>query len=379
MEQSKRSPDLAAGTDWMGPIMRFFIFCSAANTDILRDCPRSEHHKYAGVGATIMTTGVLAGVSGGYALYTVFDSLWVAVALGFVWGAIIFNLDRFIVSTIKKSKKFGGEWRQMVPRAILAIFMAVIISKPLEMRIFQEEINEYLNDQRIEKQEQSDLQYALNVESKRNQITQIRNRTTTKDLFDLRAKYYQLYQCECAGTCGTGQRGEGRECLRAKEQFEKIEKEYLEAKTLDSAEIVVIREEIDLLTSEKQVVADGMLARLTALHNLPSGPSWMIILLLIAIETAPILTKLLSPYGPYDHKLRTVEYEYEIEEVNAINARNYALNSRLTMLAGLQKEQVEQEMDNNREVMELVRNAHLQLVKEQLDEWVEKERQKTDL
>ncbi len=50
-------------------ITEFFLFCSGANRTVLRECP-SEETKYAGIGATIFFTAVLAGLSGGYALYT---------------------------------------------------------------------------------------------------------------------------------------------------------------------------------------------------------------------------------------------------------------------------------------------------------------------
>ncbi|HAT69734.1 MAG TPA: DUF4407 domain-containing protein, partial [Flavobacteriaceae bacterium] len=38
-----------------------------------------------------------------YALYTVFDNYFAAIGFGLVWGLLIFNLDRYIVSTIKKT------------------------------------------------------------------------------------------------------------------------------------------------------------------------------------------------------------------------------------------------------------------------------------
>ena len=128
----------------IGPFMRFFLFCSAANQNLLKECPSSEHSKYSGVGATVFFTGILAALSGGYAIYTVFNSILIAIFLGCFWGALIFNLDRFIVSTIKKNDKRIDQWKQVVPRLFLAVFLAIIISKPLELKIFEQEINESL-------------------------------------------------------------------------------------------------------------------------------------------------------------------------------------------------------------------------------------------
>ncbi len=85
------------------PIKRFFLFSSGATRLILdmKGC-EVEHSKYVGIGVTIFFTAVLAALSGGYAMFTVFRNGWLALAFGMLWGLIIFNLDRFIVSSIRK-------------------------------------------------------------------------------------------------------------------------------------------------------------------------------------------------------------------------------------------------------------------------------------
>ena len=49
------------------------------------------------------------------------------------------------------------------------------------------------------------------------------------------------------------------------------------------------------------------MARINALGKLPWLPSFFIFLLFLAIETSPILAKLLSPKGAYDFKLEDQE------------------------------------------------------------------------
>jgi hypothetical protein len=94
-------------------LQRFFIFCSGADTDILEDCSPGERTKYAGIGATVFFTAVMATIASAYALYTVFDNYITAIFFGFIWGLLIFNLDRFIVSTIKKRAIFSmNSYRQ---------------------------------------------------------------------------------------------------------------------------------------------------------------------------------------------------------------------------------------------------------------------------
>ena len=49
------------------------------------------------------------------------------------------------------------------------------------------------------------------------------------------------------------------------------------------------------------------MARINALNKLPSAPSLFIMLLFLAIETSPIIAKLLSPKGQYDFLLESSE------------------------------------------------------------------------
>ena len=85
----------------MKSVKEFFWFCSGASPELLNRCP-TESNKYIGIGATVLFTGIFAALAGGYALYTVFDSYIPAIIFGILWGTMIFNLDRYIVSSMKK-------------------------------------------------------------------------------------------------------------------------------------------------------------------------------------------------------------------------------------------------------------------------------------
>ena len=104
-------------------LQSFFIMCSGADRNLLNQCSDGEKTKYVGIGATVFFTAVMAFVASSYALYTVFDQAYLAIAFGFIWSLLIFNLDRFIVSTLKKQNRFSQELFQALPRIILAIII----------------------------------------------------------------------------------------------------------------------------------------------------------------------------------------------------------------------------------------------------------------
>ena len=148
----------------MNLIQRFFIGCSGAVKDIIEECP-TEWTKYVGIGATVLFTGLLAFFSGGYALYTIFrnanldtvdtGALLFAIPFGMLWGAIIFNIDRFIVSTFYKKdernvlKRLGRDFLQAFPRIVLAAIIAIVISKPVEIKIFENRLSEQIKRNEI--------------------------------------------------------------------------------------------------------------------------------------------------------------------------------------------------------------------------------------
>lgn len=119
---------------------RFFFACAGAYMRILEVCP-SEHTKYVGIGATIFLTACLAVLSGSFAIYTLVDNWVVACLFGLLWGAMIFNLDRYIVSSIRKEGKLLNELALAMPRLLLAVLISVVITKPLEVELFRNQIN----------------------------------------------------------------------------------------------------------------------------------------------------------------------------------------------------------------------------------------------
>ena len=136
-----------------GWVNEFLWICSGVNRKLLRLCP-TEYAKYAGIGGTIFFTALMAMLSGGYAMYFVFENVATAIAFGIFWGMLIFNLDRFIVNTMYSDGKVTISWREFycgLPRIIMAIFLGIVISTPLEMKIFEDRINSQLVQDNIER------------------------------------------------------------------------------------------------------------------------------------------------------------------------------------------------------------------------------------
>ena len=158
-KQSQYKPTAMPSTQVENPILEhkrcglineFLWSCAGVNKAVLRQCP-SDYSRYAGIGGMILFTAVMAALSGGYALNFVFHDIYIAGAFGVFWGLLIFNLDRFIVNTMYSDGKHTiswGEIRSGLPRIIMAIFLGIVISTPLELKIFEDKIKMQIEDEK---------------------------------------------------------------------------------------------------------------------------------------------------------------------------------------------------------------------------------------
>lgn len=300
-------------------LKRFFILCSGADSDLLDSCSEGEQTKYVGIGATVFFTAVMAFLASAYALFTVFDSVYPAVVFGIVWGLLIFNLDRFIVSTIRKRDNLWQEFLQASPRIALAMIIAVVISKPLEIKIFEKEINTVLLKERnamaIANKNQVTNYFKGDVTKNQTEIDSIKSaiKTKEKQVADL----YQAYITEAEGSTGTKKMGKGP-IYKEKREAHDLALRQLDSLKANSAKTITEKEakaktlqaDLDKKVADTKPIIDnfdGLMARINALGKLPWLPSFFIMLLFLAIETSPIIAKMMAPKGEYDFKLEDNE------------------------------------------------------------------------
>ncbi len=328
-------------------IRRFFMLCSGADLDILETCSSGEKNKYAGIGATVFFTALMAFIAASYALYTVFDNVYTAILFGLLWGLLIFNLDRFIVSTIKKRNSIRSEILQATPRIILAVIIAVVISKPLELKIFEKEIDRVLLEQKNEftlaNKQQIAQQYTPVIEDLNTQIETLKNEIDLKEAET--NELYETYIAEAEGRKGTLIVGKGPVYREKREKHDAYLAELQELKATNKQKILEIEDQIAALGAEYDTSVensqpvidgfDGLMARINALGELPWFPSFFIFLLFLAIETSPIAVKLMSPKGAYDLTLEEEEsilatwVDQKVGQRGEILATDSALNEKI--------------------------------------------------
>ena len=338
----------------------FLWWCAGAHQKLLKNFP-SEHTKYAGLGGVILATFALASLSAGYALYSVFTNWIWAFAFAMVWGLIIFNFDRFLVSTMRK---YGLSVRKQIgmtlPRIMLALLIGFIIARPLELKIFEKEIDVKVVENRHKKILLNDSLLQLENENRIQLAGQERSRLDTRRLSiqDSLHRLQQAYVQEADGTGGSMQIGiEKLTRLKQEAYLAALQQLSPELQQLNSQiayqdsilKNVGAAKELKRRQYEATLISDvGFLERNKALSDLSNQePSvfWanlLISLLIILIETGPLLSKLIMSVGPYDIALAKLELTQMAESENEMRRDKELLQDKLNGLYQKKKEMSEE-------------------------------------
>lgn len=333
----------------MNGLQKFLIICSGSSLELLKKTP-TDINKHVGIGGVILFTGILAALSAGYALNTVFDNIYAATGFGLLWGLMIFNLDRYIVTSMKKSGGFFRQFFVALPRILVAILLGIVISKPLELKIFEKEINKQLNiivnRNKAELQKGIDARYAELGTPFSNERKEI-----YAEIDKLRNEYNSAsteLEKEVVGTqteTTTGREGYGPNAKR-KAELKKQKSAEIETYIQQSApRLAEINKELDRLNvaKEKEIDAakpteenyNGFAARMQALDELSvNNPilgtaAIFIALVFISLETAPVLVKLIAPKGPYDFLLEKHEHSFKIFSKESIQVMDIKSEKRV--------------------------------------------------
>jgi hypothetical protein len=358
----------------------FLWWCAGAYQDLLKECP-SEQTKYAGLGGVLLATFVLAALSAGYAIYSVFnDPVW-AIMFAIIWGLIIFNFDRFLVATMRK---YGVSRRKQIwmatPRIALALLIGFTIARPLELKIFEKEIDVQITANRHQKLLLNDSLLQAENHATLAAAQGERDRLTARQstLQDTLHRLQQAYITEADGTGGSGRRGI--------EQLTRLKQEaYLTAVQQTTPELRQLQQQIDYQDSlirqanagrevknrqyEAQVLSDvGFLEKNKALSDLSAHESsvfWadlLISLLIILIETGPILSKLIMSVGPYDLALASMELKQMAATEEEMHQDRELVHEKKKSILGKKKEMTA-------ELLEQLSALQKKHVKEELDQW----------
>lgn len=351
-ESSKEAPqETSPGTPLEkkapGALTRFLWFSAGADEALLRRCPTSDWVKYESIGGIVVATTMLAFVSASYAFYTVFSpkldtalqaTLDVPTAVtstlgGALWALVIFNIDRFIVSSTGKGdgteRITWTELAQSLPRLLMAGIIGVCISAPLEIRILKPEIDAQLELEQNEYLGKLNSHAEAQVSQRKADLT--RSIDGAQASLDQKATYFEnrrleinaqrrQLELEAEGKTGSGIAGRGPAWRDKKETLDKLEEELARDRKTHAAKESVVSADIKVWKSQMDALAadlaktkesnlrqsrhlDGLMKRIHISHEIGGLVPLAIMLLLLAVETGPIFFKMMLIRSTYDYEI----------------------------------------------------------------------------
>ncbi|MFM2394408.1 MAG: hypothetical protein RLZZ546_2390, partial [Bacteroidota bacterium] len=232
-----------------------------------------------------------------------------------------------------------------LPRIILAVIISIVISKPLELKIFETEINgEIISMQQEKRKEHEDLLKARF----QNDIDKIDN-----EILDIKSQLAQFQSQkdnltnealkEADGTGGSKIRAMGP-IYKAKMMAAQKAEEQLLSKNTELTPLLAEKEakKNEILSARNEemkkmefAALNGFASRMEALSRVNAKShavfiaSIFLMLLFIAIETAPMFVKLISERSPYDYLLDEIETDIQMNHKEITTLKKMEVNDRL--------------------------------------------------
>ena len=403
------------------PVSRFTKFlwwCAGADKQLLQLSPMSDRVKFAGIGGLVLCTGLLAFCSGGYAFYTIFspkggninpDTTHIPTAIGsviggFVWGLVIFNMDRFIISSTSKGdgtyKMDKSELWNALPRIIIALILGFALSAPLETRILKTEIEQELNERKLDRENELNSKTDLNIQLKqKNLMIELSRNTNDINTIESEKEKRRIeiatltnkIQEEIAGRSGSGKAGVGPTVLRETEDLATQKKDFEDFKKLKDPEFKLLKTKkahneflIQDLETQKQKEyilnkdaaskLDGLMQRIKISHDVGGIIPWVIFLVLLSIEMGPIFFKMMVQDGVYDYLVENNKKRFKAQ--NGIIITNDLVHGKDGAIAAKKVDFLEVEKEIEAKKQELDKQADL--TSKVIDNWHEKKKTEID-
>jgi hypothetical protein len=410
-------------------LYKFFLWSSGADLEILKKSP-TDVNKYFGIGGTIIFTSLMACFAGGYAFFTAFKNPMLSVFFGIFWGALIFNLDRYIVSTfgVGDGKKTISkqELIEAAPRLVMAMLLGFVIATPLELKLFEREINAEISTQiaitnnTIIKSGENDPILTRLKEERTDLETNIKNRNK---LIEVKRTFWEIANKDKNDEWNlgkfSGKKGKGGYYEDLKKVADEAETAYIsnkniftdlnkkDYKTIDGihtkikARESLTRSEIE---NQKTIQAqnDGLIARLKALDNLMYQEipyyevvdgqkqlvrvekektvvwfaKWLITLLFIFIEIAPIMFKMMTERGTYDDILDRIKHEGKVKQLLLQSNINEEINTAVKVHADKNSQKLNAELTANKHLLESIASAQAEIAEVAIEEWKKEQLEK---
>src|SRR5262245_60417352 len=158
----------------MNIVGRILLYLSKTDRRLIGLCSDSAYKTQVSYGVFVMIVGIFAFVSSSYALRTTLSESYAVFAVSAVYATLIMFIDREIVSATSKGKGM------IAARLGLAVFIGLVMSVPIELRLFEKQITQELeriqnidNSPYLERKQQAEAKYRERILAREKQVQEL--------------------------------------------------------------------------------------------------------------------------------------------------------------------------------------------------------------
>jgi hypothetical protein len=303
---------------------RLLIHCSGANIkiiEIIASTHPSEADRFTKIGGLILLIALYGAISGAFAINTINENNYlISILGGILWGIYVFSIDRLMISMMRSNWKIG------MIRIVMAGFIALTISVPIELCLFEKEINAQHQDNVLAAKTEvsSQASHGKEIDKINSEIKELEDKIFKQQKKRDQAHKEMVNEAENPNRPGTGPLYEQKRqnYLTQQKELDSIRKRYESIINGNRKRIKQLLQDSEMQVNQNmsaKELSNGLLGRLECLSTLSKKyPSmfwghWIIRILLMLIEISPVLVKMLAPESLYDKYLVNEEKRYQLQ------------------------------------------------------------------
>jgi len=161
----------------MKQLNNILFWASGARISILDKITEYEKRKFQLIGVSLLISAFVSIISAFYAILLISQNTLSSLLIGLMWGLMVTNLNRLLISSIiynHKSRQKKLYW--FLPSLLLSIIIAITMAVPLQLKLFEREINFNIIMNKVRDVKLYEKQYDIKIDKEYTILNKYHNR-----------------------------------------------------------------------------------------------------------------------------------------------------------------------------------------------------------
>lgn len=291
------------------------IWLSGADPEALSHCTKAERRKYIKLGLTVIIPAIMGWVGMWFASPYIGVDASLRGITATVWSIVVLLIDTYLVSSLNKGFSNDNKLRYLAlafVRIMLGVFIGVVISHPIVLRILEKNIDEELSTIKREKIYKiiSANRDSADEWSKKIQLSILKNDSNIlcQERLLMAEGNGEKITLPCGSSSGNTNKGFRYIRLDSTIRELKSRRKRLEDSTLHIQNQFNNKSKLDTATFSKNYSSD-YLKRMYALDRLKKSADTLqptklmtifLLIFFVLLDSIAIISKVISPSGLYE-------------------------------------------------------------------------------